>query len=66
MVQEFGIILRKELVKLQKTTEVGRVWVRTNDTPRISMESLVLTERERANPNLCKALGPGEGDMTAQ
>lgn len=66
MVQEFGIILRKELVKLQKTTEVGRVRVRTNDTRRISMESLVLTERERANPNLCKALGPGEGDMTAQ
>jgi hypothetical protein len=26
----------------------------------------VLTERERANPNLRKALGPGEGDMTAQ
>jgi len=59
MAAEFGLRLRKELVNLQKTTAVQRARVRTNDTRRISMESLVLTERERVNQGLAKALKKG-------
>lgn len=55
MVVEFGLRLRKELVNLRKTTPVQRARTRTNDTRRISMESLVLTERERVNKSLAKA-----------
>jgi hypothetical protein len=47
MVVEFGIRLRREIVNLQKTTQVQRVRARTNDTRRMSMESIMLTERER-------------------
>ena len=57
MVVEFGLRLRKELIILQKTTAVQRARTRTNDTRRMSMDSLVLTERERVNRNLPKALG---------
>jgi hypothetical protein len=56
MVLVFGLRLRKELVNLQKTTPVQQAQVQTNDTRRISMESLVLTERERVNRNLHEAL----------
>jgi len=57
MVVEFGLRLRKELVNLRKTNEVQRARTRTNDTRRISMESLKLTERERQGKwNLSKAL----------
>jgi hypothetical protein len=57
MVVEFGLKLRKELVNLQTTTKVQRARAQTNDTRRISMDSLVLTDRERVNRNLSKALG---------
>jgi hypothetical protein len=57
MVVEFGIKLRKELVNLQKTTEVQRARAQTNDTRRMSMESVELTEHERVNWNLPKAFG---------
>ena len=56
MVVEFGLRLRKELVNLQKTTEVQQAQAWTNDTRRISMESLILTECEQVNWNLPKAL----------
>lgn len=59
MVMEFGLRLRKELVNLQKTNEVRRARVRTNDTRRMSMESLQLTEREHENRGLSKALKSG-------
>ena len=60
MAVEFGLRLRKELVNLQKTIAVQRARVRTNDTRRISMESLELTERERVNQSLAKALKKGQ------
>jgi hypothetical protein len=56
MVLEFGLRLRKEFVNLQKTAEVHRARAQSNDTRRISMDSIVLTERERANPILLKAM----------
>lgn len=56
MVLEFGLRLRKEIVNLRKTAEVHRARARSNDTRRISMDSIVLTERERANPDLLKAM----------
>ena len=59
MVMEFGIKLRKELVKrLETTDKVQRERERTqsSDTRRLSMVSIELTERERPNPNLSKAL----------
>jgi len=61
MTVEFGLRLRKELVNLWKTTPVQRARTRTSDTRRISMESLVLTERERVNKNLAEALTEDEG-----
>jgi hypothetical protein len=60
MAEEFGLRLRKELVNLMYTTSrVQRGRARTYDSRRISMESLVLTERDRGNRNLSKALGRG-------
>jgi len=49
---EFGLRLRKELVNLQKTAAIQRARARTSYTRRISMESLILTERERVNGSL--------------
>ena len=56
MVMEFGVRLRKELVNLQKTTEVRRNRTRSNDTRRISMESLELTDLDRGNEGLLEAI----------
>ena len=55
MVKEFGLRLRKELVNLQRTTEVHRALCRTNDTRRLSMESILLTEREQDDGSLLTA-----------
>ena len=69
MVMEFGLRLRKELVNLQKTTEVQRGRARTNDTRRISMESHMQTERESEwiNRNFLESFGKAqEGDVASQ
>jgi len=56
LVLEFGLRLRRELVNLQETATVQRLRARSNDTRRLSMESIVLTERERPNPKISEAL----------
>jgi hypothetical protein len=64
MVVEFGLRLRKELVNLLKATEVQRARVQSNDTRRMSMESVVLTDRERVNSQLPKAIMMGKKKVT--
>lgn len=46
MVMEFGVRLRRELVKLHKGTEVLRRQTASTDTRRLSLDSMEMAETE--------------------